>query len=86
MLTYGFSIVVDMETSPYYERRARHKHPEVKDEWVDRVLANPYHTETQSDGRIRYYGYIPEADKWLRVIVEDGVLFNRFFDRNKLRE
>ena len=75
-----------METSPYYDRRARLKHPEIKDEWVDRVLADPYHTETQADGRIRCYGYINEVDKWLRVVVEDGVLLNRFFDRGKLRK
>jgi hypothetical protein len=75
-----------METSPYYDRRARLKHPEIKDEWVDSVLADPYHTETQADGRIRYYGYIHEVDKWLRVVVEDDVLLNRFFDRGKLRK
>ena len=74
-----------IETSEYYEREAKHKHPEIRDEWVARVLANPYHTETQPDGRIRYYGYITEVDRWVRVIVEDGVLINRFFDRGKLR-
>lgn len=73
-------------TSEYYEREAKYKHPEIRDEWVARVLANPYHTETQADGRIRYYGYIPEVDKWIRVIVENGILINRFFDRGKLRK
>ncbi len=75
-----------METTRYYDQEARRKHPDVRDDWVERVLANPYHTETQPDGRIRYYGFIDEEEKWLRVIVEDGKLFNRFFDRNKLRE
>lgn len=74
-----------METTEYYERRAKFKHPEVADEWVIRVLANPYHTETQPDGRIRYYGYIEEVDKWIRVILEDGQLLNRFMDGGALR-
>ena len=74
-----------METTEYYEDQVREKHPEIMDEWVERVVANPYHTETQSDGRIRYYGYIEEAGKWVRVIVENGRLHNRFFDRQALR-
>ncbi|MXY20597.1 MAG: hypothetical protein F4Y49_04590 [Dehalococcoidia bacterium] len=74
-----------METTNYYEQRVRQKHPEIRDEWVERVLANPYHTETQPDGRIRYYGFIEEAGKWLRLVIEDGRLHNRFFDRDKLR-
>ena len=48
-------------------------------------MADPYHTETQADGRVRYCGYMAEAGKWLRVIVEDGKLLNRFFDGEKLR-
>ena len=74
-----------METTWYYENKVRLNHPEIKDEWVERVLANPYHSEVQPDGRIRYYGYIEEVGKWLRVIVDDGKLHNRFFDRGKLR-
>ena len=74
-----------METSQDYERVAKRKHPEIRDEWVDRVLADPYQIETQADGRVRYYGYISEAGKWLRVVVEDDILLNRFFDRGKLR-
>ena len=74
-----------MEEIPYYEEASR-KHPEIEAEWVARVLEDPYRVESQSDGRLRYYGYIVEADKWLRVIVEDGKLLNRFFDRGKLKE
>ena len=76
---------MEMETTEYYERRAKFNHPEVADAWVIRVLANPYHTETQPDGRIRYYGYIEEVGKWIRVILEDGKLLNRFMDGKALR-
>ena len=75
-----------METTDYYERRVTVRHPEPRDEWVERVLANLYHIEAQTDGRVRYYGFIEEEGKWLRVILSDGKLHNRFFDRGKLRE
>ena len=77
--------MLEVETTEYFEQIARIKHPEVTDEWVTRVLANPYHTEMQADGRIRYYGFIDEESKWVRVILEDGRLFNRFFDGRALR-
>ena len=47
-----------METTWYYENVARRRHPEVRDEWVERILTNPHHIEIQPDGRIRDYGYI----------------------------
>jgi len=65
---------------------AKWKHPEPKEEWVERVIASPSYTESQPDGRVRYYGYIAEVDKWLRVVVDDGKLFNRFFDHAKMKE
>ena len=73
-------IIADMETTGYYDREVKEKHPEIEEEWVERVLANPYYTEPQEDGRIRYYGFIPELDKWIRVIVDDRKLHNRFID------
>ena len=75
-----------METTRYYDEVVKRKRPDIKDEWVERVVSSPYRTEVQADGRIRYYGYITEEEKWLRVIVEDGRLLNRFFDHHKLRE
>ena len=44
------------------------------------------YVELQADGRMRYYGYIDEAGKWLRVVLEDGKLLNRFLDRTALRK
>lgn len=75
-----------LETTGYYDMVARHSHPEVKDEWIKRVLANPYREVQQNDGRIRYYGYIEEAEKWIRVITEDGKLHNRFLDHHALKD
>ena len=52
-------------------------------EWIERVLKNPIRTEVQPNGRIRYWGYIAERKKYLRVVLEpDGeTLHNAFFDR-----
>ena len=74
-----------MERIWYYDV-AKQKHPEVKEEWVERVLNNPYHTETQQNGRIRYWGFIAEEGKWLRVVVDEGMLLTRFFDHKKLNQ
>ena len=75
-----------METTDYYDGEVQRKHPEVRPEWVERVVANPHHTEIQDDGRVRHYGYIAEAGRWVRVILDDGKLLNRFFDRGALRK
>ena len=75
-----------METTWYYENVARITHPEPKEERVARVIANPHFVEEQSNGRLSYFGYIEEAQKWLRVILEDDKLFTRYFDRTKLKE
>jgi hypothetical protein len=48
------------------------------------VIDNPIHEEVQSDGRIRRWAKITEADsRFLRVILlEDGeTVHNAFFDR-----
>lgn len=56
----------------------------IKDEWIQRAMNKPIHTETQSDGRIRKWIRIPEANKYLRVILlPDGeTVHNAFFDRH----
>ena len=56
----------------------------IKDEWIDFTINNPVKTEIQSDGRIRKWAKIEEAEKYLRVILlEDGeTIHNAFFDRD----
>lgn len=76
----------DLKFTDYYHSNKR-DHPEVKDEWVEYVLSNPYRCEIQpKDGRMRYWRYIPEMKRWLRVIVKGGIVHNAFFDRGKLKE
>lgn len=77
-----------VKTTDYFEDFARQKHPEVKREWIERVLAAPVKTERQENRRISYWGNIAEADnRVLRVItLDDGeTVHNAFFDRNFYR-
>lgn len=41
----------------------------------------PEFTEIQPGGRIRHYIYIPEYDKFLRVVIDNGAVLNAFLDR-----
>ncbi len=75
-----------IDTHPYFENVTPINHPEIMPfvEWVFRAIEKPDHAETQDDGRIRYFIYVPEAQKYIRVItLENGrTIFNAFFDRN----
>jgi hypothetical protein len=53
-------------------------------EWIRAVIENPEKVEIQSDGRVRKWGKVPEAGRYLRVILlEDGkTVHNAFFDRS----
>ncbi len=59
------------------------KRPYIKREWGELALEQPSHREVQTDGRVRYWVYIPELGKSLRVItLEDGAtVLNAFPDR-----
>jgi hypothetical protein len=48
------------------------------------VVKNPLHMEQQEDGRYRYWGFVKELGKVIRVVVlEDGkTIHNAFMDRN----
>jgi hypothetical protein len=74
-----------MKTTPYFEQIVLRKRLEIDLDWCTEVIANPIKTEVQSNGRIRYWGIISEADnRVLRVVIlEDGeTVHNAFFDRN----
>lgn len=48
------------------------------------VLTQPQRTEHQDTGRIRYWGWVPELSRWLRVVtLEDGeTVHTVFLDRD----
>ena len=74
-----------MKTIRYFEKDILgEKRSYIKREWCEKVLCNPEHTEVQKNGRIRYWGYIDELGKYLRVVtLEDGeTVHNAMPDRN----
>jgi hypothetical protein len=74
-----------LKTTEYFKHiRTRPDRATIRDEWVTRVIQLPEKTQIQSDGRIRKWGWVPEENKFLRVILlEDGeTVHNAFFDRS----
>ena len=75
-----------MKTTQYFRyTRERPDRAMSKDEWIERVIQNPFKEEVQADGRIRRWARIAEMEnRALRVILlEDGeIVHNAFFDRN----
>ncbi len=74
-----------MKTTQYFKHvRMRPDRATIRDEWIMQVIEHADVTWVQSDGRIRKWGWITEAGKFLRVILlEDGeTVHNAFFDRS----
>ena len=47
--------------------------PYIRREWCERVLSDPVSIEVQPDGYVRYWGFVPELGKYLRVVtLADG--------------
>ncbi len=71
-------------TQYFLYTRQRPDRAAIKLEWIESVNRQPEFTQVQEDGRIRKWGYIDEAGKYLRIVLlEDGeTIHNAFFDRN----
>ncbi len=78
-----------MKTTRYFEEQVLRKRPHIRREWCAEILANPVRREVQPDGRVRYWGLIPElGERALRVVtLDDGeTVHNAFFDRGFRKE
>lgn len=74
-----------MKTTRHFEEQVLVKRPYLKREWCDQALKEYVHKEDQpEDGRIRYWVFIDELGKYLRVVtLGDGeTVHNAFPDRN----
>jgi len=73
-----------MKTTRYFREQVLRKRPYIQVEWRERVVTNPLATLTQPDGRMRFWGAVPElGGRVLRVVtLADGnTLHNAFPDR-----
>lgn len=73
-----------MRTTRYFREQVLVKRSYLKEKWIEEILRNPLKKEIQSEERIRFWGYVSEIGKYLRVItLEDGeTVHNAFPDRN----
>jgi hypothetical protein len=74
-----------MKTTRYFREQVLRKRPYIQLEWCQRILAHPLARVVQADGRIRFWGIIPEfGDRVLRVVtLADGeTVHNAFPDRD----
>jgi hypothetical protein len=78
----GCRILPEVKVTRYFELRMPDR-PEIKREWCQQVLKNHVEEEQQGDGKFQMWGYIAEAQKYLRIItLEDReTIDNAFFDR-----
>lgn len=73
-----------MKQTDYFKRRVLKQRPYIKLEWCRLAVRKPEYSEKQPDGRIRYWIFVKELGKYLRVVtLADGkTLHNAFPDRN----
>ena len=73
----------EIKTTKYFKEQVLRKRPYLKPEWCSAIIEKELNKEIQEDGRIRYWLYIKEENKYLRIVaLEDNTLHNAFFDRN----
>ncbi len=72
-----------MKTTRYFREQVLRKRPYIKEEWCERALKDYVKKQKQADGRFRYWIYIEELNRYLRIItLDDGVtIHNAFPDR-----
>jgi hypothetical protein len=74
-----------MKTTRYFREQILRKRPYIKQEWCEKILERPIVRQIQSDGRVRFWGIVPElGGRALRVVtLADGeTVHNAFPDRD----
>jgi hypothetical protein len=79
-----------MEVADYFKRSVL-EDPDRSDitvEMCERIVAAAEYTNQQDDGLWQIWGYVPELDRYVRVITSAnrGRLINAFKDRNFTRD
>lgn len=72
-----------LKSTDYFKNSVLKRRSYLKNRWIELVISKPLRKEIQENGRIRYWAYIEERGKYLRVVTEaDGeTVHNAFFDR-----
>ncbi|MEF8792070.1 hypothetical protein [Thiohalorhabdus sp.] len=74
---------MDYDFTDYFENIILRKRTYLKKEWCIQVVENPLKTEVQDNGRVRFWGYIDELGRYLRVVTlpDRRTIHNAFPDR-----
>ena len=77
------SVNYKMKDAEYFLTSVMVRRPYLKQEWLEYVLNHHVRREVQSNRRIRYWAFVEELGKYLRVVTEsDGeTIHNAFPDR-----
>ncbi|HKI94087.1 MAG TPA: hypothetical protein VJ992_02235 [Gemmatimonadales bacterium] len=72
-----------VKTTRHFEEQVLRKRAYLRREWCERALRAPNRRETQPDGRVRFWVFISELNKYLGVVtLADGeAVYNAFPDR-----
>lgn len=72
-----------MKTTNYFRNSVLVRRPCLEEEWIQAVLHSPLRVEVQPNHRRRFWGYVEEIGRYLRVVTEpDGeTVYNAFLDR-----
>ena len=73
-----------VKTTAYFEEQVLRKRPYIRRDWCEMALQQPTRREVQRDGRVRYWVFVPELGRYLRMVtLEDGeTVHNAFPDRD----
>jgi ORF6N domain-containing protein len=74
--------VSSIKTTRYFEEQVMRKRPYIQRNWCEQALQQLARREAQADGRVRYWAFIDELGKHLRVVtLADGeTVLNAFRD------
>ena len=76
-----------VKTTRYFEEQVLRKRPYIRREWCERALREPVRREEQPDGRVRFWVFVEELGRHLRVVtLEDGVTVHNAYTNRDFRE
>lgn len=72
-----------MKTTRYFNEQVLRKRPYLRLEWCENALRDPVRREVEPNGRVRFWIWIAELNRYLRVVtLSDGeTVHNAFPDR-----
>jgi hypothetical protein len=74
-----------MRITRYFREHVLRKRPYIRIEWCEKIVAEPLAKAVQADGRIRFWGSVPElGGRVLRIVTlaDRETIHNAFLDRD----